>query len=75
MGFLTPSAPRVRAVDSPPSAPNRAAPSIALAGLRVARAGTGSLTQQAATSFRSGGLLGGKSGGQRKRTLIGGATA
>ena len=75
MGFLTPDAPRVEAVKPPPPGPrNRADPSITLAGLRVGRAGIGSLSQQAATAFKSGGLLGDTRGGRRKRTLIGGAT-
>ena len=76
MGFLTPDAPApIKKVPSPPSAPTRAEPSIALAGLRVAqRENTGTVSQRAATSFKSGGLLGGEKGGRRKRTLIGGAS-
>lgn len=75
MGFLTPDTPQVKKVPSPPNAPTRAEPSIALAGLRsIRRENTGSVTQRAATSTRSGGLLGGEKGGKRKRTLIGGSS-
>ena len=75
MGFLTPSAPKVEPIAPPPPGPrNRADPSITLAGLRVGR-DIGSLSQQAATAFKSGGLLGDTRGGKRKRTLIGGSTA